>query len=226
VVSVAHNVAEAPPSPPDEGEALGGRWVWPPLILAVTGLLIWWLGHTTRLEMADAGHPEAAKPAAAAVLPLWPDLGAYFKKALPTHVELSIPERGMEAKLLAFVEDASKPVDKTTWFDFDRLLFDTGSATLRPESQEQLKNVAEILKAYPAVEVKIGGYTDDVGDPASNQKLSEERAGNVRKELAGMGIGEGRLASEGFGEQFPVGDNSTEEGRAQNRRISLRVTRK
>jgi outer membrane protein OmpA-like peptidoglycan-associated protein len=48
----------------------------------------------------------------------------------------------------------------------------------------------------------------------------------VRKELVGMGIKEERLASEGYGEQFPVGDNSTEEGRAQNRRISLRVTRK
>jgi OmpA-OmpF porin, OOP family len=223
---VAHNVAEALPSPPDEGEALGGRWVWPPLILAVTAFLIWWLGHTTRVEIAEAGHPEAAKPAATSVLPLWPDLGAYFKKPLPTRVELSIPERGMEAKLLALIEDASKPVDKTTWFDFDRLLFDTGSATLRAESQEQLKNVAEILKAYPAVEAKIGGYTDDVGDPASNQKLSDDRAGNVRKELVGMGIKEERLASEGYGEQFPVGDNSTEEGRAQNRRISLRVTRK
>jgi hypothetical protein len=113
---VAHNVAEALPSPPDEGEALGGRWVWPPLILAVTAFLIWWLGHTTRVEMAEAGHPEAAKPAATSVLPLWPDLGAYFKKPLPTRVELSIPERGMEAKLLALIEDASKPVDKTTWF--------------------------------------------------------------------------------------------------------------
>jgi outer membrane protein OmpA-like peptidoglycan-associated protein len=117
-------------------------------------------------------------------------------------------------------------VDKTTWFDFDRLLFDTGSATLRPESQEQLKNIAEILKAYPAVEVKVGGYTDNVGDAASNQKLSEDRAANVTKELVAMGSAQERLAAEGYGEQFAVGDNSTEEGRAQNRRISLRVTRK
>ncbi len=224
------NASDAPPAPPDAGEALGGRWVWPPLILALTAFLIWWLGHSTRVELAEAGNPEAAHGQStadtAAVLPTRTDLGAFFDKALPSQVQLHIPEHGMEANLLAFIEDQSKPVDKTTWFDFDRLLFDTGSATLRPESQEQLKNIAEILKAYPAVEVKVGGYTDNVGDAASNQKLSEDRAANVTKELVAMGSAQERLAAEGYGEQFAVGDNSTEEGRAQNRRISLRVTRK
>jgi OOP family OmpA-OmpF porin len=224
------NASDASPSPAPAGEALGGRWVWPPLILAVTAILIWWLGHTTRVELAEAGHAEAAHPATttpdAVALPTRADLGAFFKKPLPSRVELDIPEHGLEAKLLVFIEDPSKPVGKTTWFDFDRLLFDTGSATLRPESQEQLKNIAEILKAYPAVEAKIGGYTDNVGDPASNQKLSQDRAANVTKELVGMGIAQKRLAAEGYGEQFPVADNATEEGRALNRRISLRVTRK
>jgi len=227
VVAVSTDASDAPASPSDAGEALGGRWVWPPLILAATALLIWWLGHSTRVEMAEAGHPEAAHPAPeVTALPTRSDLGAFFKKPLPTKVELSIPERGMEAKLLAFIEDASKPVDKTTWFDFDRLLFDTGSATLRPESREQLQNIAEILKAYPHVEAKIGGYTDNVGDPAFNLKLSQDRATNVTQELVAMGIGRERLAAEGYGQDLPVADNSTEEGRALNRRISLRVTQK
>jgi OmpA-OmpF porin, OOP family len=230
VVPVSMNASDASPSPPEAGEALGGRWVWPPLILAVTALLIWWLGHSTRVELAGAGHPQAAHPAtttpAAAALPTRADLGAFVKKPLPSRVELSIPEHGMEAKLLAFIEDPSKPADKTTWFDFDRLLFDTGSATLRRESQEQLENVAEILKAYPAVEAKVGGYTDDVGDAASNLKLSQDRAASVTKQLVGRGVAQQRLAAEGYGDQFPVADNATEEGRAQNRRISLRVTRK
>ena len=56
----------------------------------------------------------------------------------------------------------------TTWFDFDRLLFDTGQATLQPASQDQLTDIADILKAYPQVKIRIGGYTDNTGDPAAN----------------------------------------------------------
>jgi outer membrane protein OmpA-like peptidoglycan-associated protein len=156
----------------------------------------------------------------------WPDLGAYFKRVLPTKIELNIPDRGMENHLLNFIEDSSKTVDSTTWFNFDRLLFESGSATLKPESQEQLRNVAEILKAYPGVNVKIGGYTDNQGDPASNVKLSQDRASNVKNELARLGVSSNRVESEGYGEQHPVADNSTEVGRAQNRRIALRVTKK
>lgn len=157
---------------------------------------------------------------------LWADLGNLFKRKLSTGIELNIPENGIENKLITFIEDASKPVDKTTWFNFDRLLFETGKATLKPESQEQLKNMAEILRAFPAVNLKIGGYTDNVGDDNSNMKLSTERANNVMAELVKLGVDATRLAAEGYGEQHPVASNDTEEGRAQNRRISCRVTNK
>ena len=89
---------------------------------------------------------------------------------------LNIPESGVEGKLLAFIQDSSRVSDKTTWFDFDRLLFNTGSAALQPQSDEQLNNIAAILKAYPEVHLKIGGYTDNVGSPASNLKLSFSKA--------------------------------------------------
>ena len=112
------------------------------------------------------------------------------------------------------------------WLAFDRLVFETGSATLEPQSQEQLTNIVEILKAFPAVKVKIGGYTDNVGDPAANMKLSQDRAINVMNELIKGGIAADRLEAEGYGDQHPVGDNSTPEGRAMNRRIALRVTAK
>jgi K(+)-stimulated pyrophosphate-energized sodium pump len=105
-------------------------------------------------------------------------------------------------------------------------LFDTGSATLQPASDEQLHNVAEILKAYPNVKLKIGGYTDNTGDKAANQKLSEERAQNVKAALEKMGIDPSRLTAQGYGEEHPVADNSTEEGKQKNRRISMRVTAK
>lgn len=153
-------------------------------------------------------------------------LGNFFTFKLPNGVELNAPEFGIENKLNIWLMDKTKTVDKTTWFNFDRLLFDTGKATLRPESQEQLKNIVEILKAYPAVELKIGGYTDNVGDPAVNLKLSDERAKSVMNEIVKMGIAAKRLQAEGYGEQFPVASNDTEEGKALNRRIAVRVTKK
>ena len=117
-------------------------------------------------------------------------------------------------------------VDKTTWFSFDRLLFETGKSTLKPESEVQLKNIVEIMKAFPNVEIKLGGYTDNVGDVAKNVKLSADRANNVMAELVKMGVAASRIKAEGFGPEFPVASNDTEEGRTQNRRIDVRVTKK
>jgi outer membrane protein OmpA-like peptidoglycan-associated protein len=153
-------------------------------------------------------------------------LGAFGEYALPNGVKLNIPELGIERKLIAFIQDATKPADKETWFSFDRLVFDTGKSTLMATSQEQLNNIGEILKAYPAVELKIGGYTDNVGDPQANKKLSQARAETVMAELVKLGIDNIRLAAEGYGIEHPVADNATEEGRQQNRRVDCRVTKK
>ncbi|OWY19255.1 DUF937 domain-containing protein [Sphingobacteriales bacterium UPWRP_1] len=156
----------------------------------------------------------------------WKALGNFFTKKLPNGVELNIPELGVENKLITFIEDKTKPVDKTTWFEFDRLLFETGKEVLKPESQEQLKNIAEILKAYPNVNIKIGGYTDNSGDPKVNKKLSEDRAKRVMAELTGLGIQSTRMDAEGYGDQHPVASNDTPEGRENNRRVAIRVTKK
>ena len=74
--------------------------------------------------------------------------------------------------------------------------------------------------------MKLGGYTDNTGKAASNLKLSQDRANSVRVELEKMGISKDRLEAEGYGQAHPVASNDTEEGRAQNRRISIRVTKK
>jgi outer membrane protein OmpA-like peptidoglycan-associated protein len=155
-----------------------------------------------------------------------PSMEEFVKAKLPDGVELKIPGSGIEAKLIAFLNDPLREVDDTTWFNFDRLTFDTGMATLQPQSQEQLKDIAEVLKSYPNVHVKIGGYTDNVGDPAANQKLSQDRADNVMQSLEGLGVNSSRMEAEGYGEQHPVADNGMEEGRQQNRRIALRVTQR
>lgn len=137
--------------------------------------------------------------------------------------ELRFADSGVEAKLLAFLRDKSVKYDDKTWFEFDRLVFDTNAATLTPGSHEQLENLAAILKAYPQTSIKIGGYTDNTGDPKVNLELSQERADNVKKELVARGVSSERIETEGYGEQHPVAPNDTEEGRAKNRRIALRV---
>ena len=148
-----------------------------------------------------------------------------LKKTLSTGVELNFGEKSIENELISFIEDKSKPVDKTTWFNFRDLRFETGSAVIDSTSMQEVRNIAEILKAYP-VDLKIGGYTDNVGKEAANQKLSADRATSVVNALVAMGIDAKRLDPEGYGSQFPVASNDTEEGKAQNRRIAVRVTKK
>lgn len=154
------------------------------------------------------------------------DLGAKISKKLPDGTELSIAENSVENSLISFIEDKNKPVDKTTWFTFDRLYFETGKSTLKAESQEQLKNIAAILKAYPNVQLKMGGYTDNTGDAAVNQKISNERANTAMQALIKLGVDAKRLSAEGYGQDHPIASNDTPEGRAQNRRIDVRVTQK
>jgi len=163
---------------------------------------------------------------AAAVSGAVASLGDFVRRRLPNGTELNVPERGIESHLITFIEDGNRPVSDTLWFNFDRLLFDTDAATLQPQSQEQLRNIAEVLKAYPNVAIKVGGYTDNTGDPAANLDLSQRRATNVRQALVDLGVPANRLQAEGYGERHPVADNLTEEGRQQNRRIALNVTRK
>jgi outer membrane protein OmpA-like peptidoglycan-associated protein len=179
---------------------------------------------------APTPPPAVVKPAEKAVTDaakaMMDKLGKFLAVKLPNGVELNVPEFGVERKLIAYIEDKNKPVDKTTWFSFDRLEFETGSATLKPSSAEQLKNIAEIMKAFPKVTLKIGGYTDNVGNADANLKLSQSRADNTKQELVKLGVDAKRLEAEGYGEKNPVADNSTEEGRQKNRRIDLRVTNK
>ena len=76
------------------------------------------------------------------------------------------------------------------------------------------------------MQVRIGGYTDNTGDPAANLQLSQQRADNVMGEISRLGVDPSRMSAKGYGEENPIADNSTEEGRQKNRRISLRVTGK
>ncbi|MGH9846719.1 MAG: YidB family protein [Blastocatellia bacterium] len=216
-----------------ETAAATGSSMWRTLLPLAGLVLLAFLGYRycgqTPPEQASTAvmAPTAtATPMATATVALRADLGAFMEKRLPNGTMLRIPSNGVESKLIAFIEDPKQMVNKETWFSFDRLEFETDSAVLKPGSAEQLKNMSEILKAYPQVNLKIGGYTDNVGNDAYNMKLSTERAKNTEKEIETLGVADARLAAEGYGKQHPVADNATEEGRQRNRRIDVRVTKK
>ena len=149
-----------------------------------------------------------------------------FMLKLPDGSEIEVPEGSLEDQIVKFIQDDSQKIDKKTWFNFDRLLFDTGKTTLKTESQEQIDKTVAILKAFPKVKIKIGGYTDNVGDAKSNMKLSAERAMVVMNGIVAGGIDKSRLESEGYGAENPVSTNDTEEGKAMNRRIAISVREK
>jgi len=155
------------------------------------------------------------------------DLGANIKKKLVNGFEMEIGVNSVENNLLNFIEDPSLPVDKATWFSLDRVYFESGSAVLKAGSKDQLDRLAAILKAYPAVNLKVGGYTDNTGPDVVNNALSSERAEATKAELISRGIDASRLEAEGYGSQHPMCPaNDTPKCKAMNRRIDVRVTAK
>ncbi|MCL2297558.1 MAG: OmpA family protein [Proteobacteria bacterium] len=99
--------------------------------------------------------------------------------------------------------------------------FDTGKATIKPESKDIVDEVVTALKAKPKLKVKLEGHTDNVGSAADNKKLSDARAKAVMDAIVVKGIDKSRLSAEGFGLEKPIADNGTEAGRAKNRRVEL-----
>ena len=97
--------------------------------------------------------------------------------------------------------------------------------TLKPSSVTELNKLYDFLVRHPEIYVEISGHTDNTGPATYNQKLSEKRAQSVVNYLVERGIGHDRLLWAGYGEERPVADNSTEAGRALNRRTELKVVR-
>ncbi|HYI64624.1 MAG TPA: OmpA family protein [Allosphingosinicella sp.] len=106
-------------------------------------------------------------------------------------------------------------------FDLQDVLFETGSATLRPGAAARLRPLAGYLEANPEVQVRIEGHTDSVGSDAANQRLSERRAAAVRAALGDMGVDEDGFLVIGHGESMPVASNDNAAGRQLNRRVEV-----
>ncbi len=156
------------------------------------------------------------------------DTGAPTTLKLPGGASIaSVGVNSTESLLHRFLSDPAKQVDTLDlsrgWYNFDRVFFETGKATLTPESMSQLRNVVTLLRAYPTARVKIGGYTDSTGTYRVNKLLSEARARTAWASLVEMGISPARLDARGYGPRYGIAPNTTDEGRAMNRRLSVKV---
>lgn len=217
----------------DEGSGFSKLLPWLIGAAVLAGVLMAWRAcksdpvttATTVVDNAAKTATDAATATTGAVADAATKVGEALKVALPGGVNLDVPKGSLEDKIVTFIQ-SKDTVSKTLWFDFDRLTFETGKAVLKPESETQLKNAVAIMQAFPKVKIKIGGYTDNVGKPESNLKLSGDRAKNVMMEIVKRGVASARMSAEGYGDKNPVASNDTEAGRAQNRRISISVREK
>jgi len=99
--------------------------------------------------------------------------------------------------------------------------FDFGKSIIRDESKPVIEQIVQMMKSNPELKVGVEGHTDNVGSPVSNKTLSEARAKSVVASIVSQGISADRLSPAGFGQDKPIADNNTEEGRARNRRVEL-----
>jgi len=224
----------------------GTRWLWFLLLLLGAALLIWLF--TRKPAPKEEAAPivtdttTATTPSVAVTPPAVKgkldttsgnfiyDIGEMITIDLPNNGgQLSVGKYSTEARLVEFLKDPNAVVDTVNgnWFDFTNVRFKTGSSTITDDSYTQLKNLVAIIKAFPNATFKVGGYTDNTGDASKNLALSQKRAEAVAAAILKEGANKQQiLKAEGYGQEHPVGDNSTAEGRAMNRRVSVRVKSK
>lgn len=159
------------------------------------------------------------------------ETGAPTTLKLPGGAQIKgVGQLSTENLLYGFITDPAAQVDTVDltrgWINFDRVFFEPGKATLTPDSRVQLGHIAQLLRAYPRVRIKIGGYTDSTGTYKVNRLLSEARAQAAWAALVELGIGASRMDARGYGPRYAIAPNTSEEGRSMNRRLSIKVLEK
>jgi Outer membrane protein and related peptidoglycan-associated (lipo)proteins len=214
--------------------------LWPLLLLFSLLALVIWLFKTDMQQPVHLSNAAVQALHTNAVLQV-PDhtqdedstlTFSYGEKTtlkLPNGQELIIAANSAETLLIARIQEAiqhgvdtGEDGNHTGWVDLYDVQFTEGTK-YRDGAREQLANVAAILKAYPSVAIRIGGYTDNTGTDEVNALISQQRAEKVKQDLSNMGVGEQIIQAKGFGSLHPIGDNNTREGRALNRRVSCRI---
>lgn len=204
------------------------NWLTPAFFaLAIFVVLLYAFKSCLAIHPEKTAHTEAATehhaPAEEKPLPA-ATVRESLKVKLPDGVELDAYKGGIEDILVTYL-NSSEPISKDKWFDFDDLNFETNSATITAASLKQVNNIAAVLKAFPKVTIKIGGYTDNTGDSLSNVKLSQSRADAVSNKLKETSAKQ-LEGAEGYGPTHFVAPNDTEENKKKNRRISINVRAK
>ena len=120
-----------------------------------------------------------------------------------------------------YASAVEKAIAETGKFVTNNILFETGKATLKPESMDEIRKVADYMKKNPSARFEVQGHTDNQGSDKVNDPLSQQRAEAVVKALEGEGVDPFNLRPVGKGSHEPVADNKTEEGRAKNRRVEF-----
>ncbi|MBV4356774.1 OmpA family protein [Pinibacter aurantiacus] len=192
--------------------------------------IMWWLMRSCNGEKHDetavtetVAHEEKHDTTTTATVPVRESL----KLILPNGVEIDAYKGGIEDELVAFIKDSTKMAGKENWFDFTELNFKFATAEIVPESRKEVDNIVQILKAFPKVKIKVGGYTDKVGDEAANVKLSYDRANAVTKALQDAGVGAQVVKAEGYGSQYAkYPATAPEEDRIKDRRVAVSVREK
>jgi len=110
--------------------------------------------------------------------------------------------------------------------NLDNLIFAQAQAKIEPSSYDELDKIVTMLETYPKMVIQLEGHTDNRGTPKLNAKLSQDRADAVRKALVTRGLEEGRLTAKGYGQDVPIADNKTDDGRQKNRRVQFKITDK
>jgi len=211
---------------------------WVPWLLLGLGVvaLLWFLGRGCNDDtesttiVADTTAVVSAAPMDTATNAAQYNSGTReaTKVRLADGTELNAYKGGVEDQLVACLNNASCAAGKDQWYDFDNINFETGSARLTTESQDQVQNIAAILKAYPNAKIKIGGYTDKTGNDAANKTLSQQRADAVMAAIKSAGgTADQLVGAEGYGSEFAkVAATASDEERRQDRRIAVQLREK
>ena len=138
--------------------------------------------------------------------------GSYYDQTIVT-------EKKMEQEITA--SDLSDQINKSGHVAVYGIHFDTAKATIQADSESVLQQIVQLLKQDAALKLRVEGHTDNQGAAATNQALSEKRAQAVVAWLTSHGVAPSRLTAKGFGATKPVADNTSEDGRAKNRRVEL-----
>ncbi len=210
------------PIPQEKGAS---KWVLP-VILGLIALGVFWY------YMNKQRPPEASKKTAVDTVVTPKDTSRPVVVTenpdavkLPDGTLLPAIKGGIEDQLLLFFSDPESRPSRRFFFTFDKLNFNTGSATITNESMVQIQNVALILKSYPKARIKIGGFNDKGGDSIAKKALSDMRAVNVAAALKSAGANSGQITGvEGFGSdfaKFPA--DAADSSKAKDNRISISI---